>query len=108
VRLHDRGGQVLVDTEKLDDTIEVSELAPIVTEAPQEPVQKVLRAIEVSELAPIVTETPQEPVQKVLRERVDIWVRDKAHNLPWRKSRRAALRRDLKADLRTALTYAPR
>ena len=79
VRLHDRGGQVLVDTEKLDDTIEVSELAPIVTEA------------------------PQEPVQKVLRERVDIWVRDKAHNLPWRKSRRAALRRDLKADLRTAL-----
>ena len=79
VRLHDRGGQVLVDTEKLDDSIEVSELAPIVTEA------------------------PEEPVQKVLRERVDIWVRDKAHNLPWRKRRRAALRRDLKADLRTAL-----
>jgi len=57
----------------------------------------------VSELAPIVTEAPQEPVQKVLRERVDIWLRDKAHNLPWRKRRRAALRRDLKADLRTAL-----
>ena len=79
VRLHDRGGQLLVDTEKLDDFIEVTMLDPI------------------------IPETPEEPVQDVLRKRVENWVRDKAHNLPWRKHRRDALRRDLKADLRTAL-----
>ncbi len=79
VRLHDRAGQILVDTETLDDTIAVSTLDPIIPE---------------------VVEPPK---QEVLREKATSWIRDKAHNLPWRKRRRDSLRRDLKADIRTAL-----
>lgn len=79
VRLHDRGGQDVLDTETLKDDIEVSQLDPI------------------------IPEIPEEPVQDVLKENALSWVSAKAHNLPWRKRRRAALRRDLKADIRTAL-----
>ena len=41
VRLHDRGGQIIVDTETLDDTISVSALDPIIPEIPEAPVQEV-------------------------------------------------------------------
>jgi len=79
VRLHDRGGQALLDTETLNDDIDVSPLDPI------------------------IPDIPEPPRQEVWKEKAQNWVRDKAHNLPWRKRRRDALRRDLKADIRTAL-----
>ena len=79
VRLHDRAGQIIVDTETLDDTIAVSALDPI------------------------IPELPEKPPQQVWRDTALNWVSEKAHNLPWRKRRRDALRRDLKADIRTAL-----
>ena len=79
VRLHDRGGQLLVDTETLNDTISVSMLDPI------------------------IPDIPEPPRQEVWKEKAQNWIQDKTHNLPWRKRRRDALRRDLKADIRTAL-----
>ena len=79
VRLHDRGGQMLLDTETLTDEIAVSLLDPI------------------------IPDIPDVPTQKIWRENAIRWMRDKAHNLPWRKRRRDTLRRDLKADIRTAL-----
>ena len=79
VRLHDRGGQRLLDTETLNDNIIVSELDPI------------------------IPDIPETPTQEVWKEKAITWISDKAHNLPWRKRRREALRRDLKADIRTAL-----
>ncbi|MDA8707824.1 sensor histidine kinase [Hellea sp.] len=79
VRLHDRGGQTVLDTETLDDSIEVSMLDPI------------------------ISEIPEPPRQEVWKDKATDWINDKVHNLPWRKRRRAALRRDLKADLRKAL-----
>lgn len=82
VRLHDRAAQVIVDTETLDDTIEVSSLDPI------------------------IPDIPEPPRQKVLKEKVTYWIKDKMHNLPWRKHRRDALRRDLKADIRKSLEGA--
>jgi len=79
VRLHDRAGQLIADTESLDDTISVSQLDPI------------------------ITDTPEAPAPQVWRERIEDWINDTAHNLPWRKRRRDALRRDLKNDIRKAL-----
>jgi two-component system sensor histidine kinase ChvG len=82
VRLHDRSGQTVADTIRLDDTITVSTLDPIIPE--------------------------QEP-----RKNYEVW-RDKAktrfeamlQNLPWREARRNKLRRDLRDDVRTALSGA--
>ena len=79
VRLHDRGGRELLDTETLSDDIEVSQLDPI------------------------IPDIPEPPVQTIWKDKALQWVGEKAHNLPWRKRRREALRRDLKADIRTAL-----
>jgi len=79
VRLHDRAGQKIIDTETLDDTIAVSQLDPI------------------------IPEIPKVPAQEVWKEKALSWIGDKTHNLPWRKRRRDNLRRDLKADIRTAL-----
>ena len=79
VRLHDRGGQELLDTETLTD------------------------AITVSQLDPIIPDIPEAPAQQVWKEKTITWIRNKAHNLPWRKRHRDALRRDLKADIRIAL-----
>ena len=79
VRLHDKDGQVVVDTATLSDKIEVSTLAPIIPkDAP-----------------------PPEPPP--LSERLEKWFETKTHNLPWRKARRTALRRDMRADIRKAL-----
>ncbi|MGJ8559367.1 MAG: ATP-binding protein [Litorimonas sp.] len=84
VRLHDRAGQVVVDTEQLDDRIEVGTLEPIRTEETE---------------APIPAEKTREPLgAKVL---------SATQKLPWRKARRDRLRRDLKADIRTALSGGP-
>ena len=79
VRLHDRSGQVVLDTETLDDTISVSTLDPIITE-----------------------DTPPPPPPS-LKEQFDSWIEKTTHNLPWRKSQRTALRRDLRGDIRQAL-----
>ena len=79
VRLHDRQGLILADTETMDKDIEVSQLDPIISEIPE----------------------PKR--QEVWRERVENWVSATLHNLPWRKNRRASLRRDLKGDIRKAL-----
>lgn len=79
VRLHDRQGLIIVDSETLDETISVSTLDPIIREP--EPA----------------------PPQLAFKERVNKWTKKVAHNLPWRAQRRAALRRDLRADIRTAL-----
>ena len=81
VRLFDRGGAVVADTTRLDDTIEMSSLDPIVTE-----------------------ETPPPPRTQAWRESAQAWFDDTMHDLPWRQRRRDALRRDLKADVRETLT----
>jgi len=88
VRLHNKSEELVADTETLDDTI--------TTEA----------------LAPIIEDRPERSKQDVLREDIRGWIKDKLHNLPWRKSRRNSLRRNLKTEIRTALegesSYGPR
>jgi len=79
VRLHDRQGLILADTEIMDAPIEVSMLDPIIPDIP-EPSQ-----------------------QEVWKDRAQSWFDKTVHNLPWRKKRREGLRRDLKGDIRKAL-----
>ncbi|WP_409432392.1 stimulus-sensing domain-containing protein [Litorimonas sp. RW-G-Af-16] len=83
VRLHDDAGQVALDTEALDDTISMSTLDPI------------------------ITEQPDPRWQDVWQERVRSWMSKAAFNLPWRKHRRDAWRRDLKLDVDKALAGEP-
>jgi two-component system sensor histidine kinase ChvG len=83
VRLHDRGGTVVADTETLDDTITIGTLDPIIPE--QEPTPKL----------------------ELWRENVRNWISDTSHNLPWRKAKRNSLRRDLRGDIRSALEGTP-
>ena len=80
VRLFDRSGQVVADTTRLNDTIEVGELDPIITE-----------------------DTPAEPATKRWRERTQVWFNEQLHDLPWRERRRDALRRDLRLETRAVL-----
>lgn len=80
VRLHDRAGQVVADTEQLDDRIDVGTLAPIRTE-----------------------DSAVEPAPKPTGDTMGIRFLGAMQKLPWRKARRDRLRRDLKADIRTAL-----
>ncbi len=84
VRLHDRSGQVVADTAQLDDDIEVGALDPIQTE-----------------------ETPPAPRRDRWRDSADAWLQSVFQDLPWREARRNRMRRDLKADVRTALTGDP-
>ena len=79
VRLHDRQGLELADTEIMNSDITVSSLDPIVTEIP----------------------APKR--QELWREKIESWIGDTLHNLPWRQKHRLSLRRDLKSDIRTAL-----
>ena len=81
VRLFDRSGQVVADTLRLDDTITVSELDPIVKPEAIEPV----------------------PVTQAWRDRARAWFDEALHDLPWRERRRDTLRRDLKAETRAVL-----
>ena len=88
VRLHNKSGELVADTETLDDTI--------TTEA----------------LDPILEERPDRPTQDIWRENIRGWINDKLHNLPWRKARRENLRRNLKTEVRAGLdgesSYGPR
>jgi len=84
VRVHDRAGQVVADTEQLDDRIEVSPLDPIRTEEDD-------------------AALTNEASRRTLSDRF----LSLTHDLPWRKSRRDRLRRDLKIDIRTALAGDP-
>jgi two-component system sensor histidine kinase ChvG len=89
VRLHDRAGQVVADTELLDDRIEISPLDPIRTD-------------------PIGTEDGAAvPAAASSNETWRSQILNAAQNLPWRQARRNRLRRDLKADIRTVLSGVP-
>ena len=79
VRLHDKSGVKVADTDTLNDTIIMETLAPI------------------------IEERPDRPKQDVWRENIRGWIDDKLHNLPWRKSKRESLRRDLKKEVRAGL-----
>ena len=79
VRLHDNAGQTVLDTETLSDDIDVSSLDPI------------------------LTELPDPTWLDVWKTRINTWVSDTTHNLPWRKRKREAWRRNLKSDVRLAL-----
>ena len=81
VRLFDRGGQVVADTTRLDDTIQMSTLDPIVTEEPE-----------------------PEPRIDRWRNAAETWLAETLHDLPWRQRNRDALRRDLKEEVREVLT----
>ncbi len=83
VRLHDDAGQTVLDTETLSD------------------------AISMSTLDPIIPELPEPSWQEVWKERSSTWITETTHNLPWRKRKRNAWRRDLKADVRQALEGEP-
>ena len=85
VRLFDRGGQVVADTTRLDDSIEMSTLAPIVKEE----------------------DIPPEPRFQRWKREGAAWLEATLHDLPWRERRRDALRRDLKQDVRTVLEGEP-
>ena len=88
VRLHNKSGELVADTETLDDTITIETLAPI------------------------IEDRPERAKQDIWRENIRSWMNDKLHNLPWRKARRNNLRRNLKTEVRTALdgerSYGPR
>ena len=88
VRLHNKSGELVADTDTLDDTIR------------EEP------------LAPIIEERPERSKQEILREDIRGWMNDKLHDLPWRKARRDKLRRNLKTEVRAGLdgetSYGPR
>ena len=81
VRLFDRGGQVVADTTRLDDTITMSALDPIVREE----------------------DLPPEPRFERWKREGREWVEATLHDLPWRERRRDALRRNLKQEVRTVL-----
>jgi len=88
VRLHDKSGDLVADTERLNFSFEVEALAPI------------------------LEERPQRPKQDIWRENIRGWFDNTLHNLPWRKAKRDNLRRDLKTEVRAGLdgksSYGPR
>lgn len=88
VRLHDKSGELVADTQRLDDTFLIEELDPI------------------------FEDRPDRPKQDIWRENIRGWIDDKQHNLPWRKAKRDSLRRDLKSEVRAGLdgesSYGPR
>jgi len=79
VRLFDRSGQIIADSESLESGISVSMLDPIVTEV-------------------------EEPNwQERWKDQSLTWIKQRLHALPWRVEEREAQRRDIKTDVRTAL-----
>lgn len=80
VRLHDRAGQIVADTARLDETISVGSLDPV------------------------ISEIPPEPIHEKWLDRVQNWLSMRLSNLPWRKAERQTLRRDLRGDVRRALS----
>jgi len=79
VRLHDKAGQLIADSAQLDSGISISQLDPIIDEQIELPWTE------------RVWNTAEGTVHNTL------------HNLPWRVSRREALRQDLTTDIRKAL-----
>jgi len=84
VRVHDRAGRVVADTQQLDDRIVVGTLDPIQISEDGKP-------------------TPLDIDDQGIGSRLI----SATHNLPWRKAKRERLRRDLKADIRSALQGNP-
>jgi len=88
VRLHDKSGDLVADTNTLNFDIEVETLDPI------------------------LEDIPERPKQDVWRENIRAWIDDKLHNLPWRRAKRESLRRNVKAEVRSGLdgesSYGPR
>ncbi len=83
VRLHDRSGEVVADTTSLDDTISVGSLDPI------------------------ISEIPADPIHEQWRDKAQNWISSRLNDLPWRKAKRNNLRRDLRGDVRQALSGDP-
>lgn len=83
VRLHDRSGEVVADTARMDETISVGSLDPIL-----------------SEIEP-------EPVHEQWIDKTKNWFTARLNNLPWRQAERNNLRRDLRGDVRLALSGDP-
>ena len=79
IRLHNKSGELVADTDTLNDVITTETLDPI------------------------IEERPELPKQEIWRENIRNWFNDKLHNLPWRKARRETLRRNLKAEVRAGL-----
>jgi len=83
VRLHDRAGTLVADTESLDDTISIEPLDPI------------------------IPEQVEPPWQDRWRENIRNWFAEKIHNLPWARRHRDNFRRDLTAEVRSGLQGEP-
>jgi len=79
IRLYDKTGLLIADSAKLDESISISTLDPI------------------------VPDPPEPPRHRKLLTQVEDFFNDAMHNLPWRVQRRDALRWDQKADIRAAL-----
>ncbi len=88
VRLHDKAGVPVVDTEFLKDDITTETLDPI------------------------IEERLDRPRKDIWRENIRNWADRTLHNLPWREAKRNTLRRDLKSEIRSGLegdsSYGPR
>lgn len=88
VRLHDKSGNLVADTNTLSFDIEMEPLDPI------------------------LEDRPERPRQDVWRENIRGWIDEKLHNLPWRRAKRESLRRNLKTEVRSGLdgesSYGPR
>ena len=78
IRLHDKSGTLIADSQQFETDIAVSQLAPIVTDPPP-------------------------PVwHEVWRDKTERWARKTFHELPWRVKRRDRLRHNLTGDIRKA------
>ncbi len=79
IRLHDKSGTLIADSQQFETEIAVTELAPIIADPPP----------------PIWHE--------VWRDKIEVWVRKTFHELPWRVKHRDKLRHNLTGDIRKAL-----
>ncbi len=88
VRLHDKSGSLVADTDTLDDVFFIEPLDPI------------------------IEERPERPKQEIWRENIRQWFDKKLHDLPWRRAKRDSLRRNLTSEVRAGLngetSYGPR
>jgi len=88
VRLHDKSGSLVADTDLLD------------------------REFFTESLDPVIEERSERRKQDIWRENIRNWFDDKLHNLPWRRAKRDNLRRNLKSEVRAGLngetSYGPR
>lgn len=83
VRLHDRAGEVVADTARLDERISVGSLDPI------------------------IPEIPPEPIHEQWINKTQNWLSARINDFPWRQAKRNNLRRDLRGDVGQALSGNP-